>query len=237
MKKIMLSGIVAGIIGAMSAVLLPALADASTAGSTPAFMPFGASASAIVSYGAQNSSSVAELQQLLILDGFLTGTPATGNFGPLTKAAVQAFQKAHGISATGNFGPLTMAAVNSEIAVANTPPATVAIKSVSKPSSSLVAAVISFLTASTPSRTISWQTAGYPAGAGVDINLIRKTSDSPVSYTLIRQIGSNVPNSGAFSWTPLSNETGADLYAEVTCAQSPSSTAACQISADPILVQ
>lgn len=39
-------------------------------------------------------------------------SPATGYFGPLTKAAVQAYQTANGIPATGYVGPLTLAKLN-----------------------------------------------------------------------------------------------------------------------------
>jgi peptidoglycan hydrolase-like protein with peptidoglycan-binding domain len=227
-KKLIFSGIIlAGLIPALSSV-------AATTASTP-FVPFTASTSASVSYGVQNNAAVAELQQILIEQSFLKGTAATGNFFSITKTALQAFQKAHGISTTGNFGPLTMTAVNAEIAVLNTPSSNVAIQSVSKPSTSLTAAVISFFTGANSNRTISWQTNGYSANTGININLIRETS--PGSYSLIRQLATNIPNTGTFSWTPLSGETGNDIYAEVTCVYSASSTAGCQVSASPIQVK
>ena len=40
-------------------------------------------------------------------------TPATGYFGPITLAAVKAYQASKGISTTGYVGPLTRAALNS----------------------------------------------------------------------------------------------------------------------------
>ncbi|HEY9481241.1 MAG TPA: peptidoglycan-binding domain-containing protein, partial [Candidatus Paceibacterota bacterium] len=43
------------------------------------------------------------------LQNFLNVTPATGYFGSITKAAVTAYQSAHGVPATGYFGPLTRA--------------------------------------------------------------------------------------------------------------------------------
>lgn len=50
------------------------------------------------------------LQQFLIAQNTLSADNATGYFGPLTHAAVQAFQRTHGIEpVTGYFGPLTRA--------------------------------------------------------------------------------------------------------------------------------
>jgi hypothetical protein len=66
-------------------------------------------------------------------------------------------------------------------------------------------------------KKVTWDTASYPRNAGVNINLIRKVSDNPTSYTLVRQIAVNTPNDGTESWTPNSNETDSDLYVEVNC--------------------
>lgn len=54
------------------------------------------------------------------LQNVLGVSPATGYFGSITKAAVVAYQKAHGISSTGYFGPLTRASVNSSSAMTTT---------------------------------------------------------------------------------------------------------------------
>src|SRR5712672_3438086 len=56
-------------------------------------------------------SEVSTLQQLLIGQGFLSGS-ATGYFGPLTTAAVAKYQSAHGFEATGTVGPQTRDALN-----------------------------------------------------------------------------------------------------------------------------
>lgn len=53
---------------------------------------------------------VTELQKKLVALGYLTATP-TGYFGPLTHAAVIAFQKAQGIDPIGVVGPKTKAAL------------------------------------------------------------------------------------------------------------------------------
>ena len=61
----------------------------------------------IGSSGAQVTALQSKLTDLHIYSG-----PITGVFGPLTQAAVKAFQKGHGIEATGTVGPLTRAALN-----------------------------------------------------------------------------------------------------------------------------
>src|SRR5438874_2255096 len=60
-------------------------------------------------------ADVTNLQKILQSQGYLTAAPS-GYFGPLTKLAVQKFQKAHGIPALGGVGPAT-SAVLSKISV------------------------------------------------------------------------------------------------------------------------
>lgn len=64
-----------------------------------------------LSEGTQNDE-VKELQERLRAEGFFTFHTSTGFFGPITLAAVKAFQTANGIPATGYVGPLTRAALN-----------------------------------------------------------------------------------------------------------------------------
>ena len=56
---------------------------------------------------------VTALQQILVKDGFFSGTPS-GTYGPLTTAAVKAYQGAHGLSPLGIVGPGTRTALNAE---------------------------------------------------------------------------------------------------------------------------
>jgi peptidoglycan hydrolase-like protein with peptidoglycan-binding domain len=56
-------------------------------------------------------NAVTELQTLLVQQGFLSATP-NGYFGPLTVAAVEKFQAAHGLAQLGVVGPATRAALN-----------------------------------------------------------------------------------------------------------------------------
>ncbi len=59
----------------------------------------------------QTSTSVTELQKMLIEQGFLSAK-ATGYFGALTKTALMKLQKKNNLPATGFFGPMTRALVN-----------------------------------------------------------------------------------------------------------------------------
>lgn len=60
--------------------------------------------------------SVIELQKRLRSEGYFTHPTNTGYFGPATAAAVQAYQRAHGLSATGYVGPLTRNSLNGSTA-------------------------------------------------------------------------------------------------------------------------
>jgi peptidoglycan hydrolase-like protein with peptidoglycan-binding domain len=63
-----------------------------------------------------NGEAVLNLQKLLIALHFLAAGNAVGHFGPLTQAAVQAYQKSNGIFQTGTVGPVTRAVLNKETA-------------------------------------------------------------------------------------------------------------------------
>jgi peptidoglycan hydrolase-like protein with peptidoglycan-binding domain len=68
-----------------------------------------------LSHGAKNSADVKDLQDFLSKEGHLK-VFSTGNFLDLTTKAVKSFQTANKIPATGFFGPLTRAAVNVKLA-------------------------------------------------------------------------------------------------------------------------
>lgn len=65
-------------------------------------------------YGMKNNAGVINLQKFLKELGYFSGS-ATGNFGPLTFAAVKKFQYANRIVATGLWGPLSRASANNII--------------------------------------------------------------------------------------------------------------------------
>ena len=56
---------------------------------------------------------VSELQNILIAGGYLNIAAPTGFYGAMTKAAVSAYQGAHGLPQVGIVGPKTRAALNS----------------------------------------------------------------------------------------------------------------------------
>jgi peptidoglycan hydrolase-like protein with peptidoglycan-binding domain len=80
--------------------------SAGTAGTTSTKYTFTSSLS-VGSTGAD----VTALQNRLTSEGVYSG-PITGTFGPLTRAAVEKYQTAHGISPIGQVGPATRAALN-----------------------------------------------------------------------------------------------------------------------------
>lgn len=60
-----------------------------------------------------SGDAVKELQERLRAEGFFTFPTSTGYFGPITEAAVKAYQTAKGIvPASGIVGPLTRAELN-----------------------------------------------------------------------------------------------------------------------------
>ena len=89
---------------------------------TPAVTPvtpvvgkvLGASDFKFTSHLSQGTShdAVKQLQERLRAEGHFTFHTSTGFFGPITLAAVKAYQTAHGIPATGFVGPLTIAELN-----------------------------------------------------------------------------------------------------------------------------
>ncbi len=61
-------------------------------------------------YGMRNNTEVRAIQQFLIDRGYMTGAP-TGNFFGLTRAAVQAYQRANNIQTTGFVGVQTRTSI------------------------------------------------------------------------------------------------------------------------------
>ncbi len=83
---------------------------------------------------------------------------------------------------------------------------------------------------------ITWQTADYPQNAGVNINLLKKISASPVSYELVDKIATDAPNTGSFNWIPGPGETGKNLFVQVTCGAVSQLSAECQTTSKPLPV-
>ncbi|HEY0220917.1 MAG TPA: hypothetical protein VGC58_01710 [Candidatus Paceibacterota bacterium] len=82
-------------------------------------------------------------------------------------------------------------------------------------------------------KTISWKTSNYPSNAGVNINLLKKVSDSPRQFTLVRVLAKDTANDGSEKWIPQSGETGSDMYVEVTCSTTYAFNSGCTLSTEP----
>lgn len=183
--------------------------------------------------GSKNSTEVTRLQKFLVAQGLLTATP-NGHYGPATKKAVQAFQKNNGIQSTGFFGPLTRKVASSLGGGTQTvalKPATIAVVGVKNSSNGMAASVVLSST-----KVITWQTVDYPANVGVNINLLRQTSNSPITYSLIRTLAKDTPNDGTESFVLKSGETGSDVYAEVACSSTYKFKQECKLSSTPFKV-
>jgi peptidoglycan hydrolase-like protein with peptidoglycan-binding domain len=74
-------------------------------------------------YSGMQGTAVTELQTMLSGLGFFSQTP-NGYFGPLTVAAVEKFQAAHGLQQLGVVGPATRAALNALLTGSQTTPST-----------------------------------------------------------------------------------------------------------------
>jgi peptidoglycan hydrolase-like protein with peptidoglycan-binding domain len=67
-----------------------------------------------MSRGSRRAPDVAELQSVLIAEGYLQIQKPTSHFGSRTFAAVQAYQRVHAISPTGFVGERTRAELNNK---------------------------------------------------------------------------------------------------------------------------
>lgn len=63
---------------------------------------------------------------------------------------------------------------------------------------------------------ITWTSQNYNSNT-VSINVLRKVSDAPVSYELIRTISAATANDGDAVWVPTKAEVGTNIIIEVAC--------------------
>lgn len=182
-------------------------------------------------FGSSEKVEVLKLQNFLFNLGYLKVSP-TGLFLSLTKKAVADFQVAEGIApALGYFGPTTRGVANRKVASGiGQSSATISNTSVTDTNRGVASAVLS------NSKTVTWQTGNYPTTAGVDINLLRKTSDSPTTFVLIRVLAENTVNDGREMWVPRSGEVSGDVYLEVVCSNTEQFKSGCRPSAQPTKV-
>ena len=161
-------------------------------------------------FGLKNDK-VKALQEFLIGKGYLAAGLNTSYFGNLTKAAVQAYQTAKGITpVAGYFGPLTRAAANADGGAPTTPttPTTagglaVALSPVTPASTS----IISYgATASKQAQVaIPFVTVNFTAGTGdvkvtnLKFNRTGIASDSSLAYTYLYDGSTKLTEGGSIS--------------------------------------
>jgi peptidoglycan hydrolase-like protein with peptidoglycan-binding domain len=90
------------------------------------------------------SDAVRQLQETLRAGGFFTYPTSTGYFGPITFAAVQAYQAAHGIPNTGFVGSLTIASLNANNTTASANPVACPVGYTCKPIANTASALNAF---------------------------------------------------------------------------------------------
>lgn len=69
-------------------------------------------------------------------------------------------------------------------------------------------------------NVVRWETESFPKGAFVHINLIKKVSDNPLKYELVRQVATYSVNDGEEAFVPQKGDVGENISLEVTCAGS-----------------
>ncbi len=193
-------------------------------------MAVGASAYAAVSdfnvslsVGSTNKVEVLKLQQFLFDNNYLKVSP-TGAYLSLTQKAVADFQKANGITpASGYFGPLTRAAANAKLAATTGTP-NVAVSAVTGSNTAVATVLLS------NGKSVTWTTNNYPEGVGVNIHLLRKSTSGPVSFSVIRTVAQDTPNDGNETFSLQTSELGGDVYVEVTCSSTYQFKSGCHFS-------
>ncbi|MEK7106177.1 MAG: hypothetical protein AAB895_02355 [Patescibacteria group bacterium] len=85
-------------------------------------------------------------------------------------------------------------------------------------------------------QEISWSSESYPRNTGVNINLIRKISDSPMTFELVRTLAQNTENDGSEIWVPTVEEKNSNLYIEVTCSNTENLSQACFVTSSPVKI-
>ncbi len=68
-------------------------------------------------------------------------------------------------------------------------------------------------------QNVAWTSFNY-APKTVAINIIRKVSDNPARYELVRTVSTATLNDGSAVWVPAMTDLGSNIYVEVACAVS-----------------
>jgi len=84
-------------------------------------------------------------------------------------------------------------------------------------------------------QTVTW-TSGNGQPSKVTINIIRKVSDNPASYELVRTIASDTANDGKAVWIPNEDDAGFNVSLEVACGDSNEACEAADSVSAPLAV-
>lgn len=83
---------------------------------------------------------------------------------------------------------------------------------------------------------IRWVSSNYGAST-VSLNIIRKVSDDPASYELVRQVANATKNDGDAVWVPAPSDVGTGTYVEIGCAESIQSCTATPLPEQSLAVE
>ena len=83
-------------------------------------------------------------------------------------------------------------------------------------------------------QSVIWDTSKYP-GSQVSVQVIRKVSDNPATYELVRSVSASTANDGSALWVPSEKDLGDNLFVEVGCQLSDTACRA-SISSSPLAV-
>lgn len=69
-------------------------------------------------------------------------------------------------------------------------------------------------------QAIRWTPSSYPAGVGVNINLLRQVSTNPNKFEFVKTIKKDAKNDGEEIWIPAIGDNGSNLVIQISCSQS-----------------
>jgi hypothetical protein len=70
-------------------------------------------------------------------------------------------------------------------------------------------------------QNVTWNSNDISSGR-VTVNVIRKVSDNPATYSLVRTVAISTENDGSATWVPSNKDLGGNLYVEIGCTKTAS---------------
>lgn len=127
-----------------------------------------------------NGEYVKRIQTVLKENGYFTGS-VTGSFGPITKAAVAAYQADHGLSAIGSVGPATAAKLTEDAKVLGV------CAGVEGPSIKVLSPNGGQTYRAGQSLTVVWRKCNFSTTIPVTLGLDIQTKDNAGAYSVVSQ--------------------------------------------------